>query len=96
MAMSQDEWLATLKDIGIPDGNELTMYAEAFTKNALDKDLLLMLDNEGLKSLGVTVMGHQLRIMRYIKQQGNNNERSSSTNEGPTHKKTFQDIRHDE
>ena len=78
MAMSQDEWAATLQEIGIPDGDCLQTYAKTFHDNALDKQLLLMLDTQGLKDLGVTLVGHQLMIIRHIKSAINANSSSTS------------------
>ena len=79
MAMSQDEWKVLLREIGIPYGNDLESYAASFSQNAMDKQLLLMVDTQGLKDLGVTRVGHQMRIIKYIKATPSDNSTSKKT-----------------
>ncbi|MEO0999468.1 MAG: AAA family ATPase [Pseudomonadota bacterium] len=42
----------------------LSRYAETFEENEIDLDLLGELDHDALKELGVTVLGHRLKILK--------------------------------
>ena len=51
-------WLKTLG---------LERYVEVFESNEIDLDLAQDLDDESLEKLGITVMGHRLKILRALK-----------------------------
>ena len=49
------------------EGLGLGQYAETFEDNAIDWDVLVELDHEVLKDIGVTAAGHRLRILKAAK-----------------------------
>ena len=54
------------------DNLGLSQYADAFTSNAIDLDLLPELDRDTLSAIGVTLVGHQLRILKAVNAKRSN------------------------
>ena len=63
-----DDWQELLTKIGIPAESART-YAKTFVEESITKDSLTMIDQEVLKELGVTTMGHVLAILKLAKEQ---------------------------
>ena len=63
-----DDWQELLTKIGIPADSART-YAKTFVEESITKDSLIMIDQEILKELGVTTMGHALAILNLAKEQ---------------------------
>ncbi|CAD5121246.1 DgyrCDS9778 [Dimorphilus gyrociliatus] len=60
-------WLNFFKDAGIP-GKEAKNYAVMFTEHRIKKDMLMDLNKEILNSLGVTLIGDVISIVRHAKE----------------------------
>lgn len=52
------------------DSLGLGQYADAFEKNAIDQEILLELNHELLKEVGVTAIGHRVAILKSIRSLG--------------------------
>ena len=52
------------------DGLGLSQYADAFAENEISVDLLEELDQELLKEIGITTLGHRLKILKAVKERG--------------------------
>ena len=57
------------------EGHGLGHYADAFEANEIDLDLVRDLDDDALEKLGVSVMGHRVRLLRAIAALGGKDER---------------------
>lgn len=60
-------WLNFFKDAGIPS-KEAKNYAVMFTEHRIRKDMLMDLNKEILNSLGVTLIGDVISIVRHAKE----------------------------
>ena len=58
---------------------ELGQYAESFEDNAIELDQLADLDNDFLKDIGVTVVGHRMRILKAAAALAENSAPTSPT-----------------
>ena len=61
-----NDWQELLTKIGIPADSART-YAKTFVEESITKDSLTMIDQEVLKELGVTTMGHAQAILKLAK-----------------------------
>ena len=60
------EWENFLKSIEIPE-DKSKQYAQIFFDNEINEQLLLELDRDYLKSLGIGILGHVLLILKHVK-----------------------------
>ena len=56
----------------------LGQYAEAFEENEIGVGLLPRLNDQALKELGISVMGHRIRVLDAIAAQSNEDEEPES------------------
>ena len=63
---SPDEWVIFFEESGIPNETAIN-YAKIFTENSLTGEELPDLDMGLLKSVGITSVGHALKILRHAK-----------------------------
>ena len=60
------EWETTLKGVGI-DAKNAKDYAKLFEENCITPSNRDMLDKDTLKELGITILGHQMSILKIAK-----------------------------
>ena len=60
------EWETTLKGVGI-DAKTAKDYAKLFEENCITLSNRDMLDKDTLKELGITILGHQMSILKIAK-----------------------------
>ena len=60
------EWETTLKGVGI-DAKAAKDYAKLFEENCITPSNRDMLDKDTLKELGITILGHQMSILKIAK-----------------------------
>ena len=63
-----DDWQKLLIKMGIPADSART-YAKTFVEESITKDSLTMIDQDVLKELDVTTLGHALAILKLAKEQ---------------------------
>ncbi|PSN56261.1 hypothetical protein C0J52_00380 [Blattella germanica] len=82
-SLGTKEWIQFFTDSGIPSGIAAS-YALTFSNNRIRMDMLLDLNKEYLKEMGITLMGDVISILRHAKQVHEQNARDkilgSSTN----------------
>src|SRR3954470_2328776 len=66
------------------ESHGMDQYARAFESNNIDVDLLPDLTDDGLRNLGVTSLGHRMRLLAAIK-TGNRVTWASATEHGISH-----------
>ena len=81
---SEPEWTGFLVEAGIP-ADESARYAKFFTENRLRATELPDMNMDLLKSLGVTVIGDALAIIRHAKSKAVKTEDSTVSSQ-PTFK----------
>ena len=81
---SVPQWVELLSSIRIPD-EESQAYAAEFAQNRISREDLADLDKETLRSLNITTLGDQLKILRLGKQ-------ASSQSEQTTQQVTLQEV----
>ncbi|KAJ9576486.1 hypothetical protein L9F63_006699, partial [Diploptera punctata] len=72
--MGTKEWIQFFTESGIPAGIAAS-YALTFTNNRIRMDMLLDLNKEYLKDMGITLMGDVISILRHAKQVHEQNAR---------------------
>ena len=60
---SKEEWIELLSSNGIPD-DKSEEYANAFITNELCSEDIAELGRDGLKEIGISVLGHSMKILR--------------------------------
>eukprot|EP01119_Soliformovum_irregulare_P009787 TRINITY_DN2357_c0_g1_i2.p1 TRINITY_DN2357_c0_g1~~TRINITY_DN2357_c0_g1_i2.p1 ORF type:complete len:714 (+),score=158.22 TRINITY_DN2357_c0_g1_i2:43-2184(+) len=64
-SMETPQWRPLLESIGFSD-EHITLYCKAFQENHLSPDVGSLLNHDLLKELGMTSMGHRLKIIQYF------------------------------
>ena len=82
MAQATDEatWKVSLTGAGIPEA-KAAEYAQTFVEQEIDKADVSGLSTDLLKSLGVSIIGHQLKIMKIGEVSTTNNAQPTDSNQ---------------
>ena len=76
---SNEEWINLFIENGIPE-DKSREYANVFVRNELCNEDVADLGRDGLKELGITVIGHSLKILRLTRSTSSNTAAGSSSN----------------
>ena len=61
-----EEWKEFFTDAGIQT-NEATDYANKFVRNRIRKDMLVDVNKDYLKDMGITIIGDVIAILRHVR-----------------------------
>ena len=76
---NENEWTEFLESAGITDGTILTTYSKAFTDNGFNEHSLTVLDKDSLTAIGITLLGHQLAILKFAAERQQQSARPTTT-----------------